>query len=220
MKRRDNVIIGVDLESGGFEPWRNPILAIGAYWRQTDPHYGTSTAAPEHTLRLLVEREPDTIVEPEAAAKCGWWSDEQWLEKGAVPLRNALDIFVMWLTGLAEKLTLKVRSFEPLAHNHASVDRPFLEYWSGRYDLRDMLFGEEGMLSHAWHDSMTTLRAAQVAGLVPAGSATLDGLLQAMGRPPRPGAHDALEDARGAFDGYHWLTALMARGHHSERGRA
>ncbi len=228
MKRGERPIIALDLETGGYEPGRHSILAIGVYWRQTEPHYATSTTTPQQTLRLLVEREHDTVVEPGAAAKCGWQSDEQWLAAGALPLRNALDILILWLTGLGERLSAP--TFEPLAHNHAGVDRPFLEYWTARYDLREMIFGEPGgLLSHAWHDSMLALRAAQVAGLVPAGSATLDGLLQAMGRPPRPGAHDALEDARGAFDGYHWLTALMARGrlaalmacgHHSERGRA
>lgn len=208
MKRGDNYIVSLDLETGGFEPGRHSILAIGAYWRYTEPP--AATAQGEHTLRLLVEREPDTIVEPAAAAKCGWESDEQWLALGAVPLRNALDIFIMWLTKLSEKLS--ALTFEPLAHNHAAVDRPFLDYWTARYDLRDMIFGTHGLLNHAWHDSMTTLRAAQVAGLVPAGSASLDGLLRAMGRSERCATHDALFDARGAFDGYHWLTFLMARG--------
>lgn len=207
MKRGDNYIVALDLETGGFEPGRHSILALGAYWRYTEPH---AAAMPEHSLRLLVEREPDTIVEPAAAAKCGWESDEQWLALGAVPLRNALDIFIMWLTKLSEKLS--ALTFEPLAHNHAGVDRPFLEYWTARYDLRDMLFGEHGLLSHAWHDSMLTLRAAQVAGLVPAGGASLDAMLKAMGRPERTEQHDALFDARACFDGYHWLTFLMARG--------
>jgi hypothetical protein len=226
VKRGDNYIVGIDLESGGFEPGRHSILAIGAYWRQTVSH--NAVVFPEHTLRLLVERESDTVVEPAAAAKNGWVSDEQWLALGAVPLRNALDMFIMWLTKIGEKLS--ALTFEPLAHNHASVDRPFLEYWTARYDLRDMLFGTHGLLSHAWHDSMTTLRAAQVAGLVPAGGASLDAMLRAMGRVRRGVGgtsniehstsnseggvviHDAGEDARASFDGYHWLTELMKRG--------
>lgn len=216
MKRGEKPIVAFDLESGGFEPGRHSILAIGAYWRQTGPVYALTPAPAEHKLRLLVEREPDTLVEPAAAAKCGWESDEQWLALGAVPLRNALDILIMWLTKLSERLGAP--TFEPLAHNHAGVDRPFLEYWSARYDLRDMLFGSPGgLLSHAWHDSMLTLRAAHVAGLVPEGSATLDGLMQAMGMPPRSGPHDALDDAEACFAGYDWLTYLMARGR-TERG--
>jgi hypothetical protein len=195
--------VGLDLETGGFEPGRHSILAIGAYWRP-------ATEGGEHALRLLVEREPDTVVEPAAAAKCGWESDEQWLALGAVPLRNALDIFIMWLTKLSERLS--ALTFEPLAHNHAGVDRPFLEYWTARYDLRDMLFGTHGLLSQAWHDSMLLLRAAQVAGLVPAGGATLDAMLVAMGRDARGGTHDALFDARAAFEGYEWMTSLMRGG--------
>lgn len=241
MKRGDNSIVGIDLETGGFEPGRNSILAIGAYWRPTESFKaGGGEPMRGRRLRLLVEREPDTVVEREAAAKNGWESDEQWLALGAVPLVSALDFFVVWLRLLAGEIGRNegtagaVRSplpkFEPLSHNHAAVDRPFLEYWAKRYDLGEVFFGEEGLLSHAWHDSMTTLRAAQVAGLVPAGGASLDAMLEMMGRR-RQGmgktsnieqstsnaergavVHDAAEDARACFEGYHWLVEIMKRG--------
>ncbi len=192
MKRGDNYIVGVDLETGGFEPGVHSILAIGGYWRETEVYQGSAGASPhrEHRLRVLCEREPQCLVETEAAKKNGWVSDEQWLDMGAVPLRDGLQIFTMWITRLAEvtlegAARLKGR-LEPLAHNHAAVDRPFLEYWLARFDLKEAVFGESGLLSHAWHDSMTTLRAAQVAGLVPAeGGASLDAMIKHMGRPRR-----------------------------------
>lgn len=228
MKRGDNYIVAIDLETGGFEPGRHSILAIGAYFRVTEARVGEIG---EYSLRLLVEREPDTVVDPAAAAKCGWVSDEQWLEEGAVPLRGALELFDLWLMRLEEKVGRFQGSagasphphpypFELLAHNHAGVDRPFLEYWMERCGMREMFFGEDGLLSHAWHDSMLALRAAQVAGLVPSGGASLDAMLRAMGRTPRPAEHDALYDARACFDGYHWLTFLMARGNGPESGKA
>ena len=62
-----------------------------------------------------------------------------------------------------------------------------------------------------------------VAGLVPAGSASLDGMLHSMGRSRKGHGshagsphHDALFDARACFDGYHWLTFLMGRGKEPE----
>lgn len=200
MKRGDRHIVALDLETGGFVPEAHGILALGGYWQ--------NFTGVEHKLRILVEREPDTEVDPAAAAKCGWVSDEQWLSLGAIPLAEALALFERWLVLLVSKLDTD--KLEPLAHNHASVDRPFLEYWAGYYGRLEVM-GD--LLSHAWHDSMTTLRAAQVAGLVPAdGGASLDAMSKHMGRPRRSAVHDACEDAMLCHDGYHWLTELMRRG--------
>lgn len=200
MTRGGRPIVAIDLETGGFEPGRHSILAIGGYWQDF--------CGKEHKLRLLCERVPSTVVEPAAAAKCGWESDEQWLGLGAVPLREALELTEEWMGRLA--LELGVERLEPLAHNHASVDRPFLDYWQREYSLTDDF---KALLSHAWHDSMTTLRAAQVAGLVPNGrGASLDAMLCYMGRSRSGAVHDAAEDAKGCFDGYHWLVELMRAG--------
>lgn len=200
LSRGDEDVVAIDLETGGFFPAVNPILAIGAYF-------------PGRSLGILVEREEGTVVDPEAGAKCGWVSDEQWRDLGAVPLRAALASLRAWLYDVAVD-TASLR-LEPLAHNHAGVDRPFLEYWTQRYgyDMREEVFGKEGLLSHAWHDSMLTMRAAQVAGLMPAeGGATLDALLEAMGWHRRVGAHSARFDARACYEGYRYLTGLMAAG--------
>lgn len=199
MKRGDNVIVGIDLETGGFEPGVHGILAIGCHW---------SAAGTHRELRLLVEREEYTVVEASAAAKNGWESDAQWLARGAVPLRNALDILAMWLTDLSG--VTGALTFELVAHNHAGVDRPFLEYWTKRYDLEGLFWGTHGLLCHAWHDSMLTMRAVQTAGLLPAeGGASLDALRYALGLPAGPVVHDALEDARACYAGYQFLTGLM-----------
>ncbi len=204
MKRGDHVIVGIDLETGGFEPGVHGILAIGCHWSEP----GTS-----RDLRLLVEREEGTVVEASAAAKNGWESDAQWLARGAVPLRDALDILAMWLTDLSR--TTGALTFELVSHNHAGVDRPFLEYWTKRYDLEGLFWGTHGLLSHAWHDSMLTMRALQAAGLLPAeGGASLDALRHVMGWsaagvPQLPVVHDALEDARACYAGYQFLTGLM-----------
>ncbi len=203
MKRGARHLAGIDLESGGFEPEANGILAIGCYWQ--------NFCGKEHKLRILVEREVDTFVDPEAAAKCGWQSDEQWSDLGAVPLPTALGLLEKWLCLLIGELGTD--KLEPVAHNHTSVDRPFLEYWAGYCGRADVLFGDDGLLSHAWHDSMTTLRAAQVADMVPAdGGASLDAMLKHMGRRRLTKVHDAAEDAKACFDGYHWLTELMKAG--------
>jgi len=202
MKRGDRPIVAIDLETGGFVPGRHGILAIGGYWQ--------NFCGKEHKFRLLVEREPDCVVDPEAAAKCGWVSDEQWLEMGAVTMADALGLFEEWLCRLA--VEIGADKLEPLAHNHAGVDRPFLDYWTRKKGV-SAEFCE--VLSYSWHDSLSVLRAAQVAGLVPAeGGASLDGMLKHMGRRRVSAVHDAAEDAKACFDGYHWLTELMKGGLH------
>lgn len=216
MNRGGRPIVAIDLETGGFVPGRHGILAIGCYWRETECH-PAGPAKREHALRLLVERAPGMVVEGAAAEKNGWRSDEQWLALGAIPLRDALQLTETWLTNLA--MELGADRLEPLGHNHAGVDRPFLDYWTREQGLEEDF---AGVLSHAWHDSALAMRAAQVAGLVPsAGGVSMDAMLQHMGRRREVGRgghvpgqvlHDAAEDAKACFDGYHWLTQLMRRG--------
>ena len=47
------------------------------------------------------------------------------------------------------------------------------------------------------------------AGLVPAGSASLDRLCELAGITGRPGAHDALWDAAACLEGYVWMMKTI-----------
>lgn len=203
--RRDNVVlVGLDLETGGLNPRRNPILSIGAFW-------GTPCQGAK-TLRLLVEREEQTVVSPQAAAIVGWENDAQWIEAGAIPLADAFDALADWLTGLRKHLS--AAALEPVAHN-AEFDRGFLDRWLSKKSRMDVLYHEEGdvRLRKRWHCSMMTLRAMQWAGFFPASrGANLNELRRLMGKPVAGERHDALTDARDCFTGYDWLHGQMAAG--------
>lgn len=217
MKRGRRHIVAIDLETGGFEPGRNSILAIGAYFRFTEDGWPLDK---EWTFKIYAEREEHTEVHVDAARKCGWESDAQWRrEKSAVPLVTALHALKLWL----EKVSAAVLGdelpgedgplLEPLAHACEGVDRPFLAYWLKRFDLWDTFFGKEcGLLSEAWHCSMETLRACQTAGIAAGTSSSLEALVYAMGGRKLPWPHDPLEDAKACFNGYNFLIGRMRQG--------
>lgn len=203
MKRGERSIVAIDLETGGFDPEVHALLMIGCYWTDFRGH--------ARGLLIRVERDPDKEVVPEAAQKCGYVDDEQWASLGSVPVGVALDKLIVWLDGMA---ALTGGVMEPLAHNGAAADRPFLEAALKEHDLGDLVFeNPDRLLSHAWHDSMHALRACQTAGLVDVGpGASLNALMRLSGQSCQLPVHNALSDAEACFRGYAWLLQRMERG--------
>lgn len=199
MKRGDRTIVAIDLETGGFNPVTDALLMIGCYW--------TDFRGSARGLLTRVSR-GEKRVKSEAAAICGYIDDEQWDGLGALPVGPALDRLICWLQGMADHTG---GTLELVAHNVGGVDRPFLEQALREQGLMEEVFGETvWLVSHAWHDSMFTMRACQTAGLVPLDyGASLNALMMESGQGAQLPIHNALSDAEGCFRGYHWLLQQM-----------
>ena len=173
-------LLAIDVETGGLDPARHPILSFAAWpeWNQ-QPFY------------RLVLPEESAPIEPEAAAVNGYDRD-LWVASGAVPIADVLAAFRGWL--LARPGT--VCSVAPLAHN-AGFDRAFLDAAARR-------IGMPSPLPHRWECSQATLLAARRAGIIGPGSSSLDALADLTGQM-RPAIHWADVDARVCLIGYQWL---------------
>lgn len=180
-------LLAIDLETGGLDPARHPILSFAAWpsWKQ-EPFY-----------RLVLP--PDYApVEPEAAAVNGYeWN--LWRKSGAAPIGRVLDDFRVWLHSRPGSIGF----LAPLAHN-AGFDRAFL-------DTAYRRLAKTPMLQHRWECSQALLLAARRAGIVGPGSSSLDALAELTGQP-RPAVHSADVDARICLRGYQWLLRRMQPG--------
>jgi len=177
-------LLAIDLETGGLDPARHPILSFAAHpeWTQA-PFY------------RLVLPDADALIDPVAVEVNGYDRD-LWVASGAVPIAEVLASFRGWL--LARPGT--VFSVDPLAHN-AGFDRAFLDAASRR-------IGMPSPLPHRWECSQATLLAARRAGIIGPGSSSLDALADLSGQH-RPAVHAADVDARVCLRGYQWLLRRM-----------
>ena len=194
-----NLRFGLDVETGGFEPGRHALLAIGCWW--------STGAGVDRGLKLRVQREAGAIVEPEAKQRNGWKSDEQWRDLGAVPLKVAVWKLIDYVESL-QRLT-KAEKLVAVAHN-APLDWSFIECalmhcGGGTYPLERW----EDHVSRHWRCSMRVLHGAMDAGVVAPGSAGLDRLITLSRQIPRPAIHDPQDDARYALNGYEWLLTQI-----------
>ena len=180
-------LLAIDLETGGLNPARHPILSFAAQpeWNQ-QPFY------------RLVLPDIDMPVEPDAAAVNGY-SFDLWKKSGAVSLLQALTEFRVWLHARPGSVGIVA----PLAHN-AGFDRSFLDSAYRRHSLTPLL-------CHRWECSPATLLAARRAGIIGPGSSSLDALAELTGQP-RPAVHAADVDARVCLRGYQWLLRRMQPG--------
>jgi DNA polymerase III epsilon subunit-like protein len=194
-----NVRFGIDVETGGFEPGRHALLAIGCWW--------STGAGVDRGLKVRVHRERGAVVEPDAMRCNGWRSDEQWADLGAVPLRAA----VWQLLDFVESLQRVTRAEKLVAvahnspHDWSFIERALLSCGGGTYPLERW----EDHVSRHWRCSMRLLHSAMDAGIVASGSGSLDRLIEVSRQLPRPGVHDPRDDARYALNGYEWLLTQI-----------
>jgi DNA polymerase III epsilon subunit-like protein len=190
---------GIDVETGGFEPGRHALLAIGCLW--------SAESGKSRSLSVKVHRQEGTVVEPAAAAVNGWKGDRQWCDSGAVSMKYA----VWQLLDFVTELQTRVRSERLVAVSHnAAHDRPFIE-WAL------LNCGADSYPLERWHDhvgyhwrcSMQAMVSAMDARAILPGSASLDRLVGLSGQAQRSPVHDAADDARLALNGYEWLLAKI-----------
>jgi hypothetical protein len=177
-------LLAIDLETGGLDPARHPILSFAAHpeWQQA-PFY------------RLVLPDADAPIDPTAVEVNGYDRD-LWKKSGAAPIAEVLESFRGWL--LERPGT--VFSVTPLAHC-SGFDRGF-------FDAAHRRIGMPSALPHRWECSQATLLAARRAGIIGPGSSSLDALADLSGQH-RPAVHAADVDARVCLRGYQWLLRRM-----------
>jgi hypothetical protein len=197
-------LIAIDVETGGLDPRRHALLAIGLFTRLPDNE--------EFCWTVLVQRAPQKVVELDAARLNGWEDDLQWARQGAIPLLAALGHLLIKLEWLRRQWRglLELRM---LAHN-AGFDRD-------RFLTTALLENEidPEMLWGAWECSMSAMRFCRRAGLLPDGQCGLDDLTQLRTGDSRPlprRIHRAGMDARLCFLGYEWLLTKCGRAEPAE----
>lgn len=185
-------LMGLDTETGGLHPAVHALLSVAVVcdW------------APPMVVYITPESQPGKSVEP-MAAKVNGYTPELWAERGAVPLRVAMERLQGWLYDRKQER----REVRVVAHN-AAFDEGF---------LREAERGSGvvlGLVRHNWRCSMLLFGLAMDEGLVSGGPGSLERLGELSGAwlPGMRGAvHDALEDAQAAVKGWRWLEEVRAR---------
>ncbi len=171
-----------DVETGGFDRKKHPLLQIG--WALLD-----STLEPLTGDSFHIIPDPGFEVDPEAA-KANGYSPEAWTANEAIPLLEARE-HVMEMVG-------PYAALPKLAHNAFSMDKPWIEMYFP-------LISPEGA---RWYCTQAQYRRYYKAkGLKPGkGDLTLESLAKAAGYT-RINAHNALEDCYAGAYGARWLVS-------------
>jgi len=178
-------MLAIDTETGGLVPGYHALLQLAAV---------PSWDAEPFNIYIWpsgFEVDPDSL-------PVSNYSPQEWERRSAVSLPVALEAFWDWL----KNAPVPIRDVVLLAHN-AGFDRAFIEAAYVHVNRRCPL-------GHRWRCSQAALAFCMDAGLVEAGSPSLNALAGLCGLGRAGQAHDALEDARICMAGYHWLIGLPA----------
>jgi DNA polymerase III epsilon subunit-like protein len=170
--------LAIDTETGGLDSSECALLSVALV---------PSWDAPPLNLCIL----PEGRIEAKAAEVNGY-TPELWAERGAVSEKMAAFEMLNWLHHAA----VTKYEYHLVAHN-AGFDALFLLAWQHRVGIDFELPG-------IWHCTKIMLQKLRL----PAGSHNLDTLGTLSGfweAEKRLAKHDALQDARCALHGFHWL---------------
>jgi DNA polymerase III epsilon subunit-like protein len=179
-------LIALDVETGGFDTDKNPLLSMALIELAED------LTPTKNALSLFILPEPQLEV-TEGAAKVNGYSRELWESRGAIPLRQAMTEVADWLP----------RDPVALAH-HAAFDRRF-------YNCSERRTGIFTRLNMNWVCSCEKFRELDRLLNLKAVNHKLDTLAAMSGRwgPGYDrGKHEALDDALACAAGYRWLCGL------------
>jgi DNA polymerase III epsilon subunit-like protein len=172
--------IAIDTETGGLDPSRCALLSISC----------VSSRGPTFSRHIYP---PQGDVDARAAEVSGY-TPEKWIERGAVPLKQALDEMREWFKEVNNEKTAEV-----VAHN-AKFDQDFIHQAVIRTG-----FGVRRSIE--WTCTKKRLSNFKAKRYM-TGTAKLDDLGTLSGfwqLEPRLSAHDALQDARCCLHGAIWL---------------
>jgi hypothetical protein len=199
-------LCGIDLETGGLVPGRHPILMIGCY---------AVVSGGVRGLKIYVKPghgQPEEI-DPAAVRKNGY-SEDLWRANKAVRLDTAMMEVMAFFSQL--RCAAGGNRVRLVSHFAMGVDRPFIE-WMVRHHGVENVWDE--LVNGKWRCSAGALQFLMDAGVVPEGSASLDRLLDLMGTRRAGAVHDAAEDARFAWCGYHWCVGVVGGQRTEDGGR-
>lgn len=184
--------IAKDTETGGFYPAAHALLSIGAC---------CSWGAEPFRVYITPESQPGKTVQPDAAAVNGYCAAE-WTKRGAVPLAQAMDLYLAWLASRKAEF----RNAKFICHN--------LEFDRSHLREAERLTGLKIPHRHDWRCSQILFGSLMDKGAIAAGSSGLDRLGELSGFWPvgkRPATHDSLLDAQACLHGYLWLLEIEKR---------
>lgn len=176
-------IIAIDTETGGFKPAENSLLSITLI--ELD-----DALVPKRDLDLFIIPEVDRVIS-EDAAKINGYTPELWLERGAIPLREAFTRIADWV----------VPGSIALAHN-APFDRSFVVH-------QEQKLGIHLGLAEGWLCSLAKFRALTGPLRLVTRNHKLDSLAALCGHWGPDfvrGAHGSKADALACAAGYRWLV--------------
>lgn len=174
------MIIVIDTETGGVEPGKSALLSISACYFDN----------PTNTFNVYITPDPSLEINHEAAEVNGY-TPQLWVERGAVPLVEALRRFKNWMPRSGNS---------PLAHN-APFDKSFI-------DAAEEQSGFKTYLQCRWRCSMSAFMfASDSVGITPI-DYKLDTLARMSGHWSADfvrGAHQSIDDVVACAAGYKWL---------------
>lgn len=182
-------IIALDTETGGVYPAIHPLLSVSivASWNL-------------QPFTVYIEPLALELIDP-GAAKVNGYTHEKWMERGALPLMMAMELFNAQLARLKYERPGAVL----VAHN-AGFDRGFIDEAFRQCDLQPVH-------RHNWRCSMLMMAFLMDIGQLPTGSLSLDRLGEVSGQWPaggRPAVHEAHEDALVCLKGYQFLQHVAS----------
>lgn len=191
--------IAVDLETGGLDPSRHPVLAVGIRTIHRDVNA---------SFEIHVMPREGMELDSEALAVNGYSPDE-WHRRGAVDETEAFERMRAWFADM-EALHPGIE-WCPVAHN-VGHDRRFFEAWEARW-REDTGFQGAPLLPRRWRCTQAVAGFLADAGLLRTKNSGLDAVCIALGilDQPRPPIHSALSDAIYTRAVYRGLIALLAR---------
>lgn len=186
------MIVAIDTETGGLNSETCALLSISACLLDD----------PSKTFNVFIKPDPKLEITMEAATVNGY-NEKLWAERGAVPLRTALERFKMWLPPSGN---------DPLAHN-APFDKAFLE-------AAERQTGFRLYLRYRWRCTMAgmfLLNDAFDLGTPDLKLETLARLCGHWGPDYKRGEHQSLDDVLACAAGWRWLVERAREGRSSTK---
>jgi DNA polymerase III epsilon subunit-like protein len=186
-------IIAIDLETSGANNLYDQILQVACVRMRGEEVVGTPFSMrvkPLARFKISLEALEAQVGDLDGDSIKNWWEA---LQEDGVESKTAMSELIAW----AEEH--EAAKYPNVAHN-ASFDWSFIHKWEFTYRV---MCGNKSPLSPRW--ICTLAMAQQHPHFEGAKKFGLDVVCQGLGLPPRPKAHDALQDALLAGRVYHRL---------------
>lgn len=176
-------MIVVDVETGGLDPRKNPILAIGAVDFDTGA-----------TFEAECYPRPDLVIEDQALAVNGF--TREYLQNIEMDTRTMLQIFLEWCANLKTDYTI--------AGENPSFDRDFIAENLKHYLMKNP-FGHRTVDLHSIMYARLMSNGLEIPTDGRKNKLNLDVILKWIGLPEEPRPHKAINGARFEYQAFQRL---------------